>query len=89
MEKNLEFLKSWGIQDFKFEVAATTLQILSKTEDSARFFRTDSGVSGKVSRKGYSADSIVSLVADKTTGEQFYLLHPEGEQRVFVVHDTL
>ena len=88
MERNLEFLKSWSIQGFKLEVAASSLQILSKTEDSPRFFRTDSGVSGKVSRKGHSADSIVSLVVDKTTGEQFYLLHPEGEQKELVVHDT-
>lgn len=88
MEKNLDFLKSWTIQGFKNEVSATTLQIVSVSEEGKRFFKTDAGVSGKVSRKGHSADSLISLVVDKTTGEQFYLLHPEGEQRELVVHDT-
>lgn len=84
MEKKLKFLKSWGVFAFVSENATGTLSVLKTEKEGAKaFFRTESGLSGKVALD-FDPDSkegnvMVSLVEADDLDEPFYLLHREGK----------
>ena len=80
MEKNLEFLNSWTVENFAKKQGTDMIEVLFNNKTNCLFFTYGPGKHdcGKVT-KAKITKPIISEVVDTTTGEQFFLLHNEGE----------
>jgi len=82
MEKTLQFIESYSVEQFKFKINASTVEILpSKKKD--KFFFSAGNVTGAVSNN-YKDNPSFSKVRG-TDGKTFWLLH----KRVSNAVDTL
>lgn len=80
MEKNLEFINSWTVENFARSKGTDMIEVLFNEKTKCLFFTFGPGKfdCGKVT-KAEIKRPIISEVVDTETGEQFYLLHNEGE----------
>lgn len=80
MEKNLEFLNSWTVENFAKRQGTDMIEVLLNSKTNCLFFTYGPGKHdcGKVT-KAKITKPIISEVVDTVTGEQFFLLHNEGE----------
>ena len=75
--KNLEFLDTLTVEQFKAEKHVDKIQV-KKNPNTGKLFFTFGAKTGAVAAKGVPAHPMISLVAGNE-GEQFYLLHEEGQ----------
>jgi len=81
MEKNLKFLKTMSVEDFKAANGVDKIDIL-KSEISNKSFFAYGFETGACSHKvltGELTNPVISQVCSAETGETFYLLHQKGE----------
>jgi len=81
MEKNLKFLQTWSIEEFKSTQGVDKIDIL-KGDVSGKAFFAFGPETGACSRKvlaGELTDPVISQVCSADTGDTFYLLHQKGE----------
>ena len=74
---NLQFIDTLTVEQFKAEKRVEKLQV-KKNPHTGKLFFTFGAKTGAVSSKGVPTHPMVSLVKG-TDGEQFYLLHEEGQ----------
>ena len=80
----LNFIESFTIEQFKSAKKVEKLDVL-RNHKTGKLFIAWTGGSGAVSEKGVpSKNPIISLVSGDE-GEQFYLLHEQGEGGAEVV----
>ena len=81
MDKNLKFLKTWSVAQFKTERQVENIEVL-RNEATGKCFMAFGFERGAVSEKferGELTNPVVSQVCSAETGEMFYLLHQKGE----------
>jgi len=81
MEKNLKFLETFTVDEFKEAKAVSKIEVL-KNEHTGKNFMSFGKETGKVSNKvltGELTKPMVSQVVSQDTGETFYILHQKGE----------
>lgn len=81
MDKNLKFLKTWSVAQFKEEKQVEKIEILRNEATGKCFmaFGFEKGaVSEKFERKELTSP-VISQVCNAETGDMFYLLHQKGE----------
>lgn len=75
--KNLEFLDTLTVEQFKAEKRVDKIQV-KKNPHTGKLFFTFGAKTGAVAAKGVPSHPMISLVKGND-GEQFYLLHEEGQ----------
>ena len=81
MIRNLAFVQSWTIPQFKASQGVQEIEV-KRNEKTRKHFFVYGFESGACSRKvetGELTMPMVSQVVSATTGEQFFLLHQQGE----------
>lgn len=81
MEKNLKFITTWTIKEFKRKFDVSEIEVM-RNENSGKCFFVYGVETGAVSRKvetGELTSPVISEVLSPETGEMFYLLHQKGE----------
>ena len=81
MEKNLKFLQTWSVEEFKKAQGVEKIDIL-QGDVSGKAFMAFGFETGACSRKvltGEVTNPVISQVCSADTGETFYLLHQKGE----------
>ena len=81
MERNLEFLQTMSIEDFKSQNQVDKIEI-KRNEETGKCFFVFGLRTGACSRKVESGEltvPVISEVCSEDTGETFYLLHQKGE----------
>lgn len=81
MDKNLKFLKTWSVAQFKTEQQVEKIEVL-RNEATGKCFMAFGFERGAVSEKferGELTNPVVSQVCSAETGEMFYLLHQKSE----------
>ena len=81
MERNLKFLKTWTVTQFKAEQQVEKIEVL-KNDATGKCFMAFGFEKGAVSEKferGELTNPVVSQVCSAETGDLFYLLHQKGE----------
>jgi len=81
MDKNLKFLKTWTINQFKAEQQVEKIEVL-KNEATGKCFIAFGFEKGAVSEKferGELTNPVISQVCSPETGDLFMLLHQKGE----------
>lgn len=73
---NLQFIETLTVEQFKAAQNVAKLRVRQNPKTGKLFFQYGSKV-GAVAAKGVPEHPMVSLVSG-TNGEQFYLLHEEG-----------
>ena len=81
--KNLEFLDTLTVEQFKAEKRVNKIQVKQNPKTGKLFF-TFGAKTGAVAAKGVPSHPMISLVKGND-GEQFYLLHEEGQGGASVV----
>lgn len=77
MSNNLKFIDTLTVEQFKNQTLVKEIQV-RKNPNTGKLFFTYGGKTGAVSTKGIPTHPMISLVEDNE-GEQFYLLHEEGQ----------
>lgn len=77
MDNNLKFIDTLTVEQFKAQQLVKEIQVRKNPHTSKLFF-TYGGKTGAVSTKGIPTHPMISLV-EGNDGEQFYLLHEEGQ----------
>ena len=81
----LKFISTQTVASFKEACNDTTIQIRQNKDEDGNpktpFF-TCGGVTGPVSKKGYSPNPMVSRCVDTATGEEIFLLHSRSDATV-------
>ena len=77
MQNNLTFIETLTIEQFKNKELVDTIKV-KQSPKSGKLFFSYGTKTGAVSLKGVPEHPMISLVASPETGEQFYLLHNEG-----------
>lgn len=75
--KNLEFIDTLTVEQFKAEKRVDKIQV-KKNPNTGKLFFTFGAKTGAVAAKGVPSHPMISLVKGND-GEQFYLLHEEGQ----------
>lgn len=77
---NLDYLNSWTVENFARLKGTDMIEVLYNQRSKCLFFTYGPGKRdcGKVTKKPITKP-VISEVVDTITGEQFYLLHNEGE----------
>ena len=75
--KNLEFLDTLTVEQFKAEKSVEKIKV-KKNPNTGKLFFTFGAKTGAVAAKGVPTHPMISLVKGND-GEQFYLLHEEGQ----------
>lgn len=75
--KNLEFIDTLTVEQFKAEKRVDKIQV-KKNPNTGKLFFTFGAKTGAVAAKGIPSHPMISLVKDND-GEQFFLLHEEGQ----------
>jgi hypothetical protein len=81
MEKNLKFIDTLSIDDFKKKFDVKEI-VIKKNESTGKCFFVFGVETGAVSRKvltGQLTVPMISQVVSADTGDMFYLLHQKGE----------
>ena len=81
MERNLKFLKTWSVEQFKAANSVDEIKLL-KNEISGKSFFAYGFETGACSQKllaGELTEPVISEVCSADTGETFMLLHQKGE----------
>jgi len=81
MEKNLKFLETFTVDEFKTLKSVGKIEVL-KNGHTGKSFMAFGKETGKVSNKVLSGEltkPMVSKVCSIDTGETFYMLHQKGE----------
>lgn len=81
MDKNLKFLKTWSVAQFKAEQQVDKIEIL-RNEATGKCFMVFGFEKGAVSEKFERKEltnPVISQVCSAETGDMFYLLHQKGE----------
>ena len=81
MEKNLKFLQTWNVEEFKKAQGVEKIDIL-KGDVSGKAFMAFGCERGACSHKvltGEVTNPVISQVCNAETGDTFYLLHQKGE----------
>ncbi|MEA4981537.1 MAG: hypothetical protein VB066_02360 [Paludibacter sp.] len=81
MDKNLKFLKTWSVAQFKAEQQVEKIEVL-RNESTGKCFMAFGFEKGAVSdrfQRGELTNPVVSQVCNAETGEMFYLLHQQSE----------
>ena len=81
MEKNLRFINTMSINDFKNKFGISQIDV-KRNESTGKHFFVYGFETGPVSRKietGGLTTPVISEVCSADTGEIFYLLHQQGE----------
>lgn len=83
----LEYLTTWGVQQFKDAHNINTLNIILNPHTNRHFFVSpeNSEISGKVSTKDWQSDPVISLCKDKGNDQKFFMLHKRGDNSSNVV----
>lgn len=74
---NLEFLDTLTVEQFKAEKRVDKIQV-KKNPNTGKLFFTFGAKTGAVTAKGVPSHPMISLVKGDE-GEEFYLLHEEGQ----------
>lgn len=77
MDNNLKFIDTLTVEQFKTQQLVKGIQVRRNPRTNKLFF-TYGGKTGAVSTKGIPTHPMISLV-EGNDGEQFYLLHEEGQ----------
>ena len=83
MERNLKFIETMTVDQFKEMYDVDELEI-KKNESTGKIFFVYGIETGAVSRKatsGQLTNPMISKVITSDTGDTFYLLHQQGEGR--------
>lgn len=75
--KNLEFIDTLTVEQFKAEKRVDKIQV-KKNPNTGKLFFTYGAKTGAVAAKGVPSHPMISLVKG-TDGDEFYLLHEEGQ----------
>lgn len=81
--KNLEFLDTLTVEQFKAEKHVDKIQV-KKNPNTGKLFFTFGAKTGAVAAKGVPNHPMISYVRG-SEGDQFYLLHEEGQGSAPVV----
>lgn len=79
--KNLQFLQTWSIDEFKLNNHVKEIQI-KKNESTGKYFFQYGYETGACSRKVGSGEltmPVISQVCAADTGDLFFMLHQRGE----------
>ena len=81
MDKNLKFLQTWSIDDFKKAQGVEKIDLLQNEISGKSFFAYgfETGACSNKVLTGELTNPVVSKVCSADTGETFYLLHQKGE----------
>ena len=81
MERNLKFLQTWSVPEFKENNNVKDIDIFQNPATGKVFFvyGAESGACSKKAKRGELTDPVVSQVCSAETGDMFYLLHQRGE----------
>ena len=81
MEKNLRFINTMSINDFKSKFGVNQIDV-KRNESTGKHFFVYGFETGAVSKKietGSLTIPVISEVCSADTGNMFYLLHQKGE----------
>jgi len=81
--KELQFLKSWSVNQFKQNHHVEKIEIKKNEETGKCFFvyGIETGACSSKAKSGELTNPIISQVCSSETGEMFYLLHQKGENK--------
>ena len=82
MEKNLKFIDTMSIEEFKKKFNVSKIEI-KRNENTGKCFFVYGVETGAVSSRvenGELTMPVISEVCSTETGEMFYLLHQKGER---------
>ena len=81
MERNLKFLQTWSVPEFKQNNNVQDIEILQNPATGKVFFSygAETGACSRRAKEGELTDPVVSRVCSADTGDMFYLLHQRGE----------
>lgn len=77
MDNKLNFIDTLTVEQFKDQQHVKEIQV-RKNPNTGKLFFTYGSKTGAVSTKGIPTHPMISLV-EGNEGEQFYLLHEEGQ----------
>ena len=81
MTRDLAFVKTWSIPQFKQNQGIEMIEV-KRNERTGKLFFVYGFETGACSRKAENGEMtmpVISQVVSGTTGEQFYMLHQQGE----------
>ena len=76
--RKLKFHESLPVEQFKHRTNVSTIKV-KKNPKTGLLFMTYGAAVGAVSSKGVPTNPMISLVEPEEGGDQFWLLHNEGE----------
>ena len=81
MIRDLAFVKTWSVPQFKQNNGVQEIEIKRNERTGKLFFSYgfETGACSKKVEDGKMILPVISQVVSSTTGEQFYLLHEKGE----------
>lgn len=81
MTKDLAFLKTWSIQEFKQNNGVDCIEIKRNEKTGKHFFSYgfETGACSTRVATGEVTMPVISQVCIASTGEMFYMLHQKGE----------
>ncbi|MCL2561942.1 MAG: hypothetical protein FWE10_06455 [Rikenellaceae bacterium] len=81
MDKNLKFLQTMSIDDFKAAKGVDKIELLQSDISGKSFFAYgfEKGACSHKVLTGELTNPVISQVCSAETGETFYLLHQKGE----------
>ena len=91
MVRDLSFIKTWSIPQFKQNNGVEAIEI-KKSEKTGKLFFTFGFETGACSKKvetGELTMPVISQVCVSATGELFYMLHQQGEGGSVITLATL
>lgn len=81
MEKNLKFLETWSVADFKANHNVEKIEIKQNPHTGKCFFvyGFETGACSEKFKSGQITVPVISQVCSADTGDMFYMLHQMGE----------
>jgi hypothetical protein len=81
MTGDLTFMRTWTIPQFKQNFGIETIEVKRNEKTGKLFFvyGIETGACSKQVEGGGVTRPVISQVVSTTTGEQFYMLHQQGE----------
>ena len=77
-DRKLKFHESLTVEQFKSRMNVSTIKV-KKNPHTGKLFMSYGASVGAVSSSGVPTNPMISLVEPEEGGEQFWLLHNEGE----------
>jgi len=81
MTRDLAFMKTWSVPQFKQNQGVETIEVKRNEKTGKLFFvyGFETGACSKKVEYGEVTMPVISQVVSATTGEQFFMLHQQGE----------